>query len=291
MSKNKIKTVQRTENEHAKFSIFIPTWNNLDYIKLCIDSIRKNSTYTHQLIVHINEGKDGTLEWIKQQADIDYSYSKENVGVCYALNSCRKLMTTDYVLYMNDDMYACPGWDKALYDEIINIGHHQFFISATCIEPKAQSNCMIEKNYGTDVNTFQEEKLLAEYAALPMNDWQGATWPPNVVHKKIWDKVGGYSNEFSPGMYSDPDFSMKLWNAGIRLFKGVSTSRVYHFGSKSVKRIKKNPGYRKFISKWGITSSTLSKYYLRRGEPFNGNLPEAAVPVVVKLKNFLKRIK
>ena len=123
-----------------------------------------------------------------------------------------------------------------------------------------------------------------------MNDWQGATWPPNIVHKSIWDKVGGYSVEFSPGMYSDPDFSMKLWNAGIRLFKGVSKSRVYHFGSKSVKRITKNPGYHKFISKWGMTSSTLSKYYLRRGQKYTGNLPEASIPVFVKLKNFIKRL-
>ncbi|MGZ4054244.1 MAG: glycosyltransferase family 2 protein [Bacteroidia bacterium] len=284
-----IQRFKRTENSSAKFSIIIPTWNNLDYLKLCIGSIRKNSNFQHQLIVHINEGKDGTLEWVKQQPDIDYSYSEQNVGVCYALNSCRELMNTDYVLYMNDDMYVCPAWDKALADEIEKIGHNNFFISATSIEPKAQSNCMIEKNYGTDISSFDEQKLLAEFDSLPMNDWSGATWPPNIVHKSIWDKVGGYSVEFSPGMYSDPDFSMKLWNAGIRLFKGVSKSRVYHFGSKSVKRIVKNPGYHKFISKWGMTSSTLSKYYLRRGEKFSGVLKEAKVPLMVKFKNWFKR--
>ena len=123
-----------------------------------------------------------------------------------------------------------------------------------------------------------------------MNDWQGATWPPNVVHKSIWDKVGGYSNEFSPGMYSDPDFSMKLWNAGIRLFKGVSKSRVYHFGSKSVKRIKQNPGYYKFIEKWRMTCGTFSKYYLKRGEKFDGVLKEAKVPALIKFKNVFKRM-
>ena len=284
-----IQTFKRTENSSAKFSILIPTWNNLDYLKLCIGSIRENSAFKHQLIVHINEGKDGTVEWVKEQADIDYTYSEQNVGVCYALNKGRELVATDYILYMNDDMYACPGWDKALSDEIEAIGHNNFFISATSIEPKAQSDCMIEKNYGTDINSFDEKKLLEEFASLPMNDWQGATWPPNIVHKSIWDKVGGYSVEFSPGMYSDPDFSMKLWNAGIRLFKGVSKSRVYHFGSKSVKRIVKNPGYHKFISKWGMTSSTLSKYYLRRGEKFDGVLKEARVPLGVKVKNVFKK--
>jgi hypothetical protein len=100
--------------------------------------------------------------------------------------------------------------------------------------------------------------------------------------------VGGYSNEFSPGMYSDPDFSMKLWLAGIRYFKGVNKSRVYHFGSKSVKRVTKNPGYHKFIAKWKMTNSTLSKYYLHRGEKFDGPLSEAHVPMIAKIKNWFK---
>ncbi|MEY2800311.1 MAG: hypothetical protein RI934_1299 [Bacteroidota bacterium] len=284
-----IKIIKQSKIEGNKFSILIPSWNNLNYLKLCIESIRKNSTFKHQLIIHVNEGKDGTLDWVKSQSDIDYTFSEKNVGVCYALNAGRQLLNTNYLLYMNDDMYACPKWDEYLADEIDAIGHDNFFISATSIEPKAQSNCMIEHNYGTDITSFKEEELLAEFAQLPMNDWQGATWPPNIVHKNIWDKVGGYSNEFSPGMYSDPDFSMKLWLAGIRLFKGVSKSRVYHFGSKSVKRVAKNPGYHKFIDKWGMTNSTLSKYYLRRGEKFDGPLKEARIPVFASFKNFIKR--
>ena len=37
-------------------SIIIPTFNNLDYLKICIDSIRKNSAYDNEIILHINEG-------------------------------------------------------------------------------------------------------------------------------------------------------------------------------------------------------------------------------------------
>ena len=47
------------------FSIIIPTFNNLEYLKLCIKSIKKNSFYDHELILHINEGTDGTLEFVK----------------------------------------------------------------------------------------------------------------------------------------------------------------------------------------------------------------------------------
>jgi len=275
--------------KNALFSILIPTWNNLEYLKLCVASIQKNSSFTHQIIIHVNEGSDGTLEWIKSQPDISFTHSSKNVGVCYALNYCSTLADAEYILYINDDMYVCPLWDKFLYDEIQQIGHRNFFLSATAIEPKAQSRCSIEKNYGIHIKDFDEEKLLAEFESLQMDDWYGATWPPNIVHKSIWELAGKYSVEFSPGMYSDPDFSMKLWQMGIRIFKGVSKSRVYHFGSVSVKKVNKNNGYYQFISKWGMTQGTFSKYYLKRGKPYEGSLENPRPPAKLKLKSGFKQ--
>ena len=49
------------------FSIIIPTYNNLDYLKLCLRSIEKNSKYDHEIIIHINEGKDGTKEYLDKE--------------------------------------------------------------------------------------------------------------------------------------------------------------------------------------------------------------------------------
>ena len=276
--------------EKPYFSILIPSWNNLAFLQLCIRSIRTHSVVPFELIVHLNEGKDGSLQWVNDQGDIAYSHSETNVGVCHAMNAMRTLARADYVLYINDDMYTLPGWDLLLKQEIEACPNEYFFISSTMIEPRAQSSCSIEANFGTSMSTFEEARLLAEYQSFDKPNWQGATWPPNVVHKKLWDEVGGYSIEFTPGMYSDPDFSMKLWQAGVRLFKGLGQSRVYHFGSISVKRVKQNRGYYQFIRKWGMTSSTLSEYYLRRGERFDGPLVPQNIPLWVRLKNWYYRI-
>lgn len=283
-------TTRKRSSAGKTFSVLIPTWNNLELLKLCVESLRKHSAYAHQLVVHINEGTDGTLEWVESQEDLDYTYSASNIGVCYALNIARSIADTEYIVYVNDDMYLCPGWDTELLKEIRSIGHKDFFLSSTAIEPVASSSCAIERNFGTDAATFREAELLQQYASLPFRDWQGSTWPPNVVHKDMWDLIGGYSIEFSPGMYSDPDFSMKLWMAGVRLFKGIAASRCYHFGSKSTKRVVKNKGYYQFIAKWGFTSSLATNTLLRRGQPFDGPLAEPSIPGSVKLKNAFKRV-
>ena len=252
-----------------RFSIMIPTWNNLEFLKLCISSIRKNSAVDHELLIHVNDGSDGTLAWVKAEG-LKYNHTAENVGVCFALNGLRPLMTTDYVVFMNDDMYALPGWDEALWHEVEAIGHNRFFLSSTLLQPRPFfcKSVIAPADYGQTVETFDEQRLLREFRSLKHGDWQGATWPPNIVHRDMWDLVGGYTVALSPGMYSDPDYSAKLRRAGVRILKGVDASRVYHFEARSTQRIVKNDGSMQFLRKWGITSASFMRDVLHRGEPW-----------------------
>ncbi len=278
--------VERTKfSPDLKFSIVVPTWNNLDCLKLLVRSLRENSKFQHQIILFINDGSDGTLDWATAQNDLDYFHSPENLGICYALNIARDLVKTRFFAYFNDDMYALPGWDAALWREIETANGADFFFSATMIEPFETGNpCVLVADFGRSPEKFDEQKLLSHFKNLEKNDWHGATWPPNILPLELWDKVGGYSIEFSPGMYSDPDFSMKLWFAGVRYFKGVGDSRVYHFGAKSTGRVKKNKGSDVFLKKWGMTSGFFTKKFLRRGEKFDGFLKEPTFSFFEKLK-------
>jgi glycosyltransferase involved in cell wall biosynthesis len=252
------------------FSILIPTWNNFELLKLCVRSIRQNSAFPHQIIVHVNDGSDGSLEWVREQG-ITHTASPENIGICLAVNEAAMHATQDYILYLNDDMYCCPGWDTALAGKLKLLDTDLFMLSGTMIEPREANNpCVIVRDYGTDVANFDETRLLAELPQQCKADWLGATWPPTLVSKRWWFKVGGYSSEFSPGMSSDNDFSMKLWHAGCRIFLGVGDSLVYHFQCKSTGKVKKNNGGKQFLYKWGMRQSVFDRYFLRRGLPAQG---------------------
>lgn len=278
------------EKKECVFSILIPTWNNFELLKLCINSIRKNSKYNHQIIVHVNEGKDETIDFLKS-GKIDYTFSKENAGICKAVNASRNLAHSELLVFMNDDMYVCPNWDEPLLKEVQTLNHPYFFLSSVMIEPRETgNNCVIAPHdYGTDPVNFKEEELLKNFNSFPFNDFSGTTWPPSLIHSKLWDMIGGLSVEFSPGMYSDPDMCMKLWLCGVRYFKGVSASRVYHFMSKSTGRVKKNNGKKQFLKKWGFSASYFMREILHRGEPFKGVLPEKEmkVPLKDKIKKLL----
>lgn len=256
------------------FSILIPTWNNLPYLKLCIESLRQHSDFRHQIIVMVNEGTDGTLEWVSSQPDLEYVASPENIGICYGLNACRPLIKNPYVVYANDDMYFLPHWDLFLNEYIEQINTEAFMLSSTMIEPRGDNPCCVIADFGDSLENFRENDLLKAANGLVRSDWSGSTWPPVLVPLALWDKVGGMSIEFSPGMYSDPDLSRKLWECGVRHFQGVGSSLVYHFGCKSTGRVRQNKGRQTFLRKWGISAHQFMHGYLHIGENRDMPLPE-----------------
>jgi len=264
------------------FSIIIPTYNNLKYLKLCLESIKKNSKFDHEVIIYINSSSDGTLEFIKDNS-LKHIYNKNNVGLCKAVNEGVKISRNKYIIYAHDDMYFCPNWDVEFYNEIKKIIVKDFFLSGTMIQP---FKSFIYLDCGKQMEDFNEKRLLEEYKNIPFNDFQGSTWAPSLIPKDTWNKVGGFSEEYGPGLGSDPDFNMKLWKIGVRLFKGLGNCRVYHFSSVSLRKKISNNGSKTFLLKWGISIKFFRKYYLKSDTKFDGILKEPKKSLIYYLDLF-----
>ena len=259
------------------FSIIIPTLNNLNFLKLCIKSIKKNSFFNNEIIPHVNIGDDGTINFLDNEK-IKYTYTNYNAGICEGMNLASQKSTNEYILYAHDDFYFCPNWDEILKNEVDSIGHNKFYLSGTMMN-KGQ----IEFECGDTFENFDEKKFLENYKNHNYYDFQGSTWAPHLIHKDVWNKVGGFSEEFFPGTGSDPDFNMKLWKNGVRIFKGINNFKVYHFGSIVTRKYKYHPtiktesgsrGAKIFLLKWGISINFFKKYFLKSEKKYDGELIE-----------------
>ncbi len=259
------------------FSIIIPTFNNFKYFKVTIESILENSSYKHEIITHVNGIDNETEEYLKKK-NLPFTKSEINIGLCSGVNTASKLSTTDFILYSHDDMYFLPNWDKFIENELKKLDHNLYYFSLTQISHlKGKKNDLqhIHFDCGSTINSFDKSKLLNNYNKFDFRDLQGSHWAPHLIHKKMWEQIGGFSEEFNPGFASDPDLNFKLWNEGVRIFKGVSKSRIYHFGSVTTRnnqRIKRNNGKKTFLLKWGVSINFFTKYYLRRGSIYKGPL-------------------
>ena len=257
------------------FSIIIPTFNNLKYLKICIESIKKNSHFNHEIIPHVNEGSDGTINYLKNK-NILFTHTSYNSGICTGMNMAANIAKTKYILYAHDDFYFCPKWVLVLKSELDKISHNKFYLSGTMI-----NNGQIDLDCGNTLESFNEKKLLNEVDNANFYDFQGSTWAPHLIHKDMWDKVGGFSEEFFPGTGSDPDLNMKLWKEGVRIFKGINNFKVYHFGSIVTRKYKNHPtiktesgsrGAKIFLLKWGISINFFKKYIINSDTKYLGEL-------------------
>ena len=276
-------------------TIVIPTYNNIDYLKICIKSIKDNSKFNHEIKMHINDGTDGTLDYANENK-IFFTHSKSNIGLCSAINKVVSTVKNKYVLYAHDDMYFCPDWDVSLIDEIKKCEHDNFFISGTLIEP---SSGHIKLDCGDSFLNFDEKKLLKYFKTKNFYDYQGSHYAPHLISTRIWNKVGGFSEEFNPGVGSDPDFNMKLWTEGVRLFKGINDFKVYHFVSVVNKKIKSESKYkiniRKnaskiFLLKWGISIKFFKEFYLRTNSKYLKPLDNPKINLVFLFSYFFCKI-
>ena len=245
-----------------EFSILIPTLNNINYLKICINSIKKNSKYNHEILVHSNNSTDETSLYLKEN-NIKEIKSDKNYGLCTALNQLAEQAKHDFLLFLHDDMYICPNWEDSLINEIKTHNHINFYLTGIMIE---KTNGHINYNFGSNYLDFNEKSLLKMYNSFSYHDIQGADKNPSLIHKNTWKNVNGMSLEFNPGDGSDPDFICKLWKSGIRIFKGLSNFRVYHFGSITTRKnkfINLNDGSKTFLKKWGFSHKFLRKHYLQ----------------------------
>jgi glycosyltransferase involved in cell wall biosynthesis len=255
-------------------SIIIPTWNNFKYITKCVESIQKYSNFNHEIILHINDGSDGTLNYAIDN-NIKFSYSKKNIGVCKSMNNGYKLSSKKIIFYFNDDMIALPEWDLEIFKFCQQYDiPKESLISSTMIEPKDNNICCLApRNYGLDIDNFELDRLLNDLPLLKTlkPNVNGSTWPPNMIHRDLWEKINGYSEEFSPGFGSDPDIAKKLYDIGVRNFIGIGSSLVYHFMCKTTsnKSFIHNNGELQFYIKHRMSINYFVYMVLKRGTPWN----------------------
>ena len=138
-----------------KLSIIIPTFNNLDYLKFFLQSLKINSVFDHEIILHINDGSDGTLKYALEN-NIKHTQSESNIGLCSSMNKAYTLASTDLILYAHDDMYFCKNWDFFLKNEINKQENNLYYLTGTNVSTR---HGLINYDCGSSIDTFDENKF------------------------------------------------------------------------------------------------------------------------------------
>jgi GT2 family glycosyltransferase len=259
----------------------ISTYNNLPYLKLAIQSVRKNSYFKDApFIIHAENCTDGTNEWLHENKDI-YDLTliiepKNEVvrGIGGGMNICADHVETEYIMFLHSDFYVTKDWDKSLLDIHEKYQNEKLWVNSYRIEPNMFNS---PDRYGTslipldvfgayhyDFDSYAFENWAEEFkqmnADYEIPKGEGVS---GLVKKSIWDAVGGNDPLFSPTSWDDHDLFLRMLQNGVRFILPAS-SIVWHFGARGSHRLEENNGtssdrqrkaesenINKWITKWG----------------------------------------
>lgn len=99
------------DNQKRQYSIIVVTYNNADGLKRTLKSIRQLDYVQKETIVVDGGSSDTSLDVIAEHEDIiTTSISERDNGIYNAMNKGIRLVTGDYVVFMNGgDEFANPG--------------------------------------------------------------------------------------------------------------------------------------------------------------------------------------
>lgn len=256
----------------------VSTYNNLEYLKILIKSVRANSYFENApFIVHAENCTDGTNQWLVNNSEkyrlIVYLDKNEvPLGIGGGMNFCAEKVKTEYIMFVHSDFYVTKNWDLACYKEIIKHGSKTMVFShrvepdmfgsnqrpGTVIVPKDAFGAYYHDFDSNAFDSFAQDFVEMNNFIIPK-----AEGVSGLISKHDWDFIGGNDPIFSPTSWEDMDLFLRMLKEDYK-FVLTSKSIVWHFGARGSHRLEENEGKtserqriaeinnaQKWYNKWG----------------------------------------
>jgi GT2 family glycosyltransferase len=227
----------------------ISTYNTLNYLKLAIYSVRKNSYYKDApFIIHAENCNDGTNEWLgenKEKYNLELYIEQNKIprGIGGGMNFCASKVKTKYISFLSSDFYMAEDWDKELVKICESNPHKKIWAFSHRVEPdifkdpvsrpgtlKVPIDTFGEMYYNFDENLFlQWSKEFSKINDIQIRKPEGVS---GVISKEHWDYIGGNDDRFAPMYWEDADIFIRMLNEGYDFILS-SKSVLYHFASRT----------------------------------------------------------
>ena len=91
-------------------TVSLVSWNSLKYLPTCLAHLRAQQDISFELIIVDNGSTDGTVEYLRQQSDLNLIEISYNSGFSEAHNRAISAASGDYVFVLNPDVFITPNF-------------------------------------------------------------------------------------------------------------------------------------------------------------------------------------
>ena len=206
-------------------SVVIPTYNGLQHLQICFDSLRNQTIRSHvqvKVILIDNGSSDGTLEFVKTSyPEVEIIKLDKNYGFAKAVNEGIKFSLKDgnisHILLLNNDIECSENF----LEEML-----KGFIDESVGSVACKMMNYYNRNIIDDAGDFI--KLIGSpYARGHAEEDKGQYDTPEYIfgacagaalyRKDIFNKIGFFDEDFF-AYYEDVDFSLRSQLAGFKCY-------------------------------------------------------------------------
>jgi GT2 family glycosyltransferase len=225
-------------DDGPRVAIVIPTRNNVDVLKACVQSLEKTTYKNFEVIIIDNESDDAkTLEYLRTIRHRVLRIPNPGSGFSFAAinNRAVEQVETEYILFLNDDTeVVAPRWlsQMAGYAGIKGVGA----VGARLLFPDGRIqhagivhgyyNCMAGPAFKLLPSS---EAGYLSYTAVARN-YSAVTAACMLTPRDLFLKMGGFDEQNFSVAYNDADYCYRLRAAGYRIVYCPTAELIHHEG-------------------------------------------------------------
>ena len=239
-------------------SIIIPVYNKFLYTFNALKSLQNqlSNSVSFEVIVVDDNSTDETQEYLSYSSNIQLIVNEQNLGFIRSCNRGAATAKGEFLCFLNNDTQVLPEWLENLV-AVITQDHEVGAVGSKLI----YANGRLQEAGGIiwqDASGWNYGRLehpdQPEYNYVRQVDYcSGASL---LVRAKIFNKLGGFSEEFLPAYYEDTDLCFAIRQLGYKVLYQPKSQLIHYEGITSgtslesgIKSYQKANRY-KFLLKW-----------------------------------------
>jgi GT2 family glycosyltransferase/tetratricopeptide (TPR) repeat protein/2-polyprenyl-3-methyl-5-hydroxy-6-metoxy-1,4-benzoquinol methylase len=224
-----VRAVPAPIHDHGLTSIILITFNQIEYTRLCVESIRLRTDELYELVFVDNASTDGTADYLRSLPSARVIFNKGNRGFPAAVNQGMQLATGKQVLLLNNDTVVTTGWLgrmlRALYSDP-RIG----LVGPCSNRVSGEQEVPVSYEDLSDLDGFAWIWGKARQGLLEETDRLVGFCL--LIRRELIDKIGMLDERFGTGCFEDDDYCLRCRKAGYRAVI-AREAFVHHFGGRT----------------------------------------------------------
>jgi glycosyltransferase involved in cell wall biosynthesis len=208
-------------SQSVQFSVIIPTYNRLNFLKKAIRSVFAQTHASYEVVVVDDGSTDGTYEYLMSLGSRIRTLHQKNKGPAAARNLGVQGALGTYLAFLDSDDIWFP-WTLATFDQVIEQYHQPALISGATLEfegdtPTARRQCLTAEHF-RDYFSSSRAPGYVRSAAL-------------VINRETFEAAKGFDERLIVGEDADFYFRIGARYEFVRVLSPVTLAYRRHAGN------------------------------------------------------------